>query len=323
MQSPSNNALPFGFRIVGSCQNDRRSINWLSAFLAHCDCDDRAEVDRECYLSAFCFGDDFIELMTRTGSPKGFAGQCWAAWLWFDIDRDDIERARIDAGKLAGTLVEIYHLAGDELLIFFSGSKGFHIGLPLSVCNWPEPSTAFHSVCRRFAERVATFANVAIDSGVYDRVRAFRAPNSRHPKTGLHKRNLTLDELFMLSAEPIQSLAVDPIPFDVPREPRPNNQAVRDWELAQREVENLKRVSVERQTTGARLTRSTVEFMQDGASNGDRHRRLFSAAANLGEFGCPFELAVALLSESALDSGLPPADVRRQIECGLNHRGAQ
>ncbi len=55
---------------------------------------------------------------------------------------------------------------------------------------------------------------------------------------------------------------------------------------------------------------------------GDCHneRRLFSAAANLADFSCGFELAWALLSESALDSGLSPSEVRRQIECGLKHQ---
>ncbi len=58
------------------------------------------------------------------------------------------------------------------------------------------------------------------------------------------------------------------------------------------------------------------------AQHGDRHRLLFSAAANLSEFGCSAELAWALLSESALDSGLPPSDVKRQIDCGLKHRSS-
>ena len=56
-------------------------------------------------------------------------------------------------------------------------------------------------------------------------------------------------------------------------------------------------------------------------SKGDRHRLLFSAAANLAEFGCPPALAHALLSEAGLDSGLSPADVRRQIDCGLGRVG--
>jgi hypothetical protein len=242
----SSNALPFGFRIVGSCQNDRRLVDWSAAFLAYCDCDDRAQVESEAYLSAFCFGFEFAELLNRTGSPKGYAGECWSAWLWLDIDRDDIEQARIDAGKLAGTLVERFELAGNELLIFFSGSKGFHIGLPLSVCGSPRPSNEFHSVCRRLAEQIATLSNVAIDSGVYDRVRAFRAPNSRHAKTGRYKRLLTLDELFMLPSSKIIELAADPIPFDIPKLPRPDGQAVRDWQAAVDAVELQKVSAIER-----------------------------------------------------------------------------
>jgi hypothetical protein len=46
---------------------------------------------------------------------------------------------------------------------------------------------------------------------------------------------------------------------------------------------------------------------------------LFSAAANLAELDCPAVLAHELLTEAALDSGLPPNDVRRQIDCGLEH----
>jgi hypothetical protein len=43
------------------------------------------------------------------------------------------------------------------------------------------------------------------------------------------------------------------------------------------------------------------------------------AAANLAELGCPTDLAHALLADAALDSGLTPAETRRQIECGLAH----
>jgi hypothetical protein len=71
-----------------------------------------------------------------------------------------------------------------------------------------------------------------------------------------------------------------------------------------------------------KLNRQTTDFIRDGADAGDRHRLLFSAAANLGEFGCPPALAHALLTEAALDSGLSPSDVRRQIECGLNYKNS-
>ena len=50
---------------------------------------------------------------------------------------------------------------------------------------------------------------------------------------------------------------------------------------------------------------------RDGAREGERHVRLFRAAANLAEFDGPPALAHALLTEAALDSGLTPSAVRR------------
>jgi len=318
----SSNASRFGFRIVGGIHNERRLVDWPTAFAAYCECDDRAEVKSEAYLSAFCFGDDFRRHLDATGSTKSYSGECWSPWLWFDIDRDDVEQARRDAVRLSYTLCDRFGLDADELLAFFSGSKGFHVGLPTAVCGSPGPSRHFAKTCRRFAERVAEVAGIVVDSGVYDKVRAFRAPNSRHPKTGLHKRRFELDAVDRLTLSRLCEMSQTPEPFELPDTPKRNQQAVDDWLAATKlvelqQVEKPKRDNV----TPSSLNRSTLDFIRDGATTGDRHRLLFSAAANLAEFGCSYELAYALLSESALDSGLTPRDVRRQIECGLSHRG--
>lgn len=74
-------------------------------------------------------------------------------------------------------------------------------------------------------------------------------------------------------------------------------------------------------TEVARLNALTLAFIKEGALTGDRHRLLYSAACNLAEFGCPADLAFALLTGPARDSGLTPSDVRRQINCGLNDGG--
>jgi hypothetical protein len=319
----SDNAMTYGFRILGSIHNDRRLIDWPSAFVAYSQCDDRAQTDAESYLSAFTFGDDFAEHLQTTGTTKGFAGCTWATWLWFDIDRDDLNTATAEARRLVASLVERYSLAGDELLIFFSGSKGYHTALPTSLWN-ATPAADFHACCRKLAEKIAAGCGVAIDLSIYDAVRAFRAPNSRHPKTGRHKRILGLEELLSLRPDRIVELASRPEPFDLPAMPSCNGQAVRDWAEAINEVRQLRATAEQRRFSGtvpAALNRATLEFIRDGAGTGDRHRLLFAAAANLAEFGCSAELAFALLSDAALDSGLPPAEVRRQIECGLRHRG--
>lgn len=314
----------FGFRVLGPKTSRRRLVDAAAALSGYCGCDPRAEVEREGYLSAFTYGEEFRRHLQETGSTRDYGGPCWAPWLWFDIDReDDVQRALSDARRLSMTILYRYPaLDDDDLLLFYSGNKGAHVGLPVT---WnPGPSAAFNRVVRHFAEALAAAAGVSIDTGVYDKVRLFRAPNSRHPKTGLHKRRLSLDELLHLGADQIQQLASAPEPFGLPAVTEADPQAAADWQAALQAVEKeavAKAGPPADRATGARLNRATLDFIRGGADQGDRHRLLFSAAANLAEFGCPPALAHALLTEAALDSGLPPADVRRQIECGLSHVG--
>ena len=75
-------------------------------------------------------------------------------------------------------------------------------------------------------------------------------------------------------------------------------------------------------TAACRLNRDTLAFIQHGAEEGERHPRLFRAAANLREFAAPPALIHALLTEPAMDTGLAPAEVKRQIECGIAHADA-
>ncbi|MHB1035743.1 MAG: DNA primase [Pirellulales bacterium] len=311
---------PIGFRVVGPLTEPRRLVDASDALAAYAACDSRARCDKESYLSLFRFTRDFAEHLKATcGSTAGFSGPCWSDWQWWDIDSEELGYAHKDAGALAAFLVERYGVEPADLLIFFSGSKGFHIGLPTAL--WlPLPSLTFHRVARRFAENVAALASVTIDMGIYDRVRALRAPNSKHGKTGRHKRRLTYDELLTLPLSAIVELAAKPAPFDLPTPTRTSEtadadwQAAREWVVQESEGKAARRVAANGSPT---LNRATLTFLREGAKAGDRHRFLFSAAANLAEFGCPPALALALLEESALDSGLSPKEVRRQIECGL------
>ena len=313
---------PFGFRVLDDATETRRLVNAAAAFCAQAADDPKAESHRTCYLSAFQYGDDFRDYLEAHDTTKGFDGLCGGRWLWFDIDRSDLADAFHDARRLAAFIVERYSLDENLLLLFFSGSKGFHVGLPLSLCGYPEPSREFNRVCRRLAEALAGAANVSIDSGVFDKVRLFRAPNSTHQKTGLRKLPLTFDELLNLKIERIVELAREPLMFEVPDDPPVNETARHDWQQA---VEDLQRRAAafaerrERSSGLKRLNQATLMFIREGAANGDRHRALFAASANLAEFGCPRGLAHELLTESGLDSGLPPRDVRRQIDCGFAH----
>jgi hypothetical protein len=250
--------------------------------------------------------------------------------LHFDLDAAaDLAPALAAGRRLATTLLHRYATLGEgELGIFYSGGRSIHLELPLP--HRPAPGPAFHLVCRTLAGRLArlagvpSIAGVTFDAGNYDKVRLWRLVNSRHGKTGLHKVRVGYDELMHLSPDGIRALAAAPRPFlavDPPDLVDP--QLERDWDQAAaavaREREGKATLKVADPAAGGpdRLNRATLDFIGEGASVGDRHRLLFSAAANLGEFACPPALACALLMPAALDAGLAPAEATRQIECGL------
>jgi hypothetical protein len=164
-----------------------------------------------------------------------------------------------------------------------------------------------------------------IDTSIYDRVRAFRAPNSRHPKTGLHKIAVTHEELNALTIDGIQAKARDPQPVELDGCSFVNQTAINDWEAAQRAVNAARASRNESRTTneGGKLNRSTLEFIREPAGVGERARMLFSSAANLAEIGCPLHAVSELLTEAGLDSGLSPSEVKRQIQCGFDHARRQ
>lgn len=318
------NDCGLGFRIVGDCRNERRLVDWRAAFASYCALDDRIDPNSEAFLSAWTFTN---EIRTRQDKnyhlqTKGYTGVCGGDWLWIDIDREeDLGEALRSTREIVRHIIVRYRINPEEMLVFFSGKKGFHVGLP-SIWFAPKPSTDFSAIAKHVCFSIADAAGVAIDSAIYDRVRAFRAPNSKHPKTGLHKITLNEDELFGLTIDGILAKAKHPNPQDVTENTAfVVRAAVDDWEAADIAIKAAGVASdgTARQPSIARLNHSTRLFLRDGCGTGERAKMLFSSAANLAELGCPLHAVSELLTEAGLDSGLPPSEVRRQIQCGFDH----
>lgn len=330
----SASTFRFGLHVVGPTHCPRRPVDWVRLLIAAATVAPPFDPSAEQYLSAFCYDRSMPEhLKANNGSSAGFGGPVWSSVLRFDLDAADDLAPAIQAGRrLTTTLLQRYPtLADHDLEIFYSGSRSIHVELPLP--HRPQPGQMFHRVCRTLALRLARLAGVdstagvKFDEGNYDRVRLWRLVNSRHAKTGLHKVRLSYDELMYLSTDGLRAFAQDPRLFS-PVDPTTNpvGQLERDWEQAAEATSREYLAKVARRIEDAaaggpdRLNRATLDFIADGAVNGDRHRLLYSASRNLAEFGCPAKLAFALLMPAALDSGLAPGDAARQIECGLKDR---
>lgn len=321
--------IAYGFWVQGDLSGPRRLVDYWKALRGYCRVDPGVRPEVPAYLSAFAFGADFRRHLEATDSTRDFSGSVGVPSVKWDIDRPgDAAAALLDTRRLAAYLLDHYALAPSDLLVGFSGDKGFHVEL---LVGWRvEPDASAHRVCRRFAEKIAAEIGVPIDSSVYDKVRAFRLWNSRHQRTGLYKIRLDAEDLLYMSADWIRGQAGEPIPFELP-DPSRCPAAEADWRDAEQAV--LATVQERRArpsgAADARINRATLELVTDpvAVTQGTRSTRLFQAAANLAEFGSIDELIHALLTEPALDTGLPPREVKRQIQCGIEfarqHRGGK
>ena len=102
------------------------------------------------YLSAFVFPDQFRRHLETTGSTRDYLGPVGVPSVKWDIDRENIDIALRDMRRLASFLTDRFRLDDDDLMVGFSGSKGFHIELPV---GWMvEPTPDANITCRLFAE---------------------------------------------------------------------------------------------------------------------------------------------------------------------------
>jgi hypothetical protein len=312
----------YGFRVAGAPHEPRRLVNWRKAWTAHC----AGELDTsEAYLSAWTYGPELVAHMKAFGGVAGFTGPVWADWIPLDIDgagadpvADALDRTRRLLAWLESQGAEL-----DKVSCWFSGGKGFHVLLPVLGLADAKPGPGFNKAARAFVARIGAATGVGPDLAIYDPVRIFRAPNTRHAKSGLYKVPLRADELLGgISVDAVRRLAAEPRPGDVPQQ-----EIWCDWQIGgmwgepatEAAAAPVAPVVVDREA----LNRDTLDFIRRGAANGERERRCFMAAANLAELGADERLASALLQESALDSGLAPNEVRRAIAGGVKHgRGA-
>lgn len=113
-------------------------------------------------------------------------------YVYFDFDHEESggELPRQDVLKFLEWL-------GDApgVRVWFSGGKGFHVGVPDGYFG-----LEYNDALPKRLHQLAQFLKKTyptLDTSIYNANRKFRAPGSRHDKTGLHKVPLSVGELAM------------------------------------------------------------------------------------------------------------------------------
>jgi hypothetical protein len=162
----------------------------------------------DAYTSVYRFDNQLREHQKRTGSVSGFSGPCRATGLHFDFDSPHDDCSLKETNKFIETVLSCdkYTLTIENVDVYFSGNKGFHVLIRNEDVQSLPPSEKIpeqvKKLCTALAGGYTTF-----DRSVYDKTRLLRLINSRHLKSGLYKIPLYPAEIRILDLVEIRELA--------------------------------------------------------------------------------------------------------------------
>jgi hypothetical protein len=144
------------------------------------------------------------------GNPtvRGFDKATWTPFLPLDFDHTKDPGIALQWLREVIRRLDSWDVPRSAVRYYFSGQKGFHVEIPAALFGGFVPSTELHRCLKQAAGLI--LGDIPYDGSVYDKLRLWRLPNSRHSKTGLYKVRLTPAEVLTLGIDEIRALAKAP-----------------------------------------------------------------------------------------------------------------
>jgi hypothetical protein len=267
---------------------------------------------------------------TGGGVSPDYRSPVWARWLHVRFLADGEPEASLARCRLFVTALRRLGVSRHQVLPFTLGAGDLEVMFP-SAAAFSLPRPGFEFVAGYLCTMIADWspccgpdflsdrhamswtprASQPIDTSLYAPSATVQMPNTRVGRSGAYKVRVGLDELFSRDAEAVSALAASPRPFNPPPwQAGAYETPMALWEHAVA-LAVCRSQSIDQITLANRwVYPGTFDFMFCGADGKDAGNRLFAAAMNLLDFGCPYFLLEGLLSPAALMSGMPRAKVR-------------
>ena len=166
----------------------------------------------ECYTSHFPFDKSILEYVEIHKTIKDHKGKHFCPYILIDIDNEsDLNESKSRALEIITRLQSEYDLSPEDLSIYFSGNKGFHIVINLNTFGAPEPHEDMGYLIKIAVKELC--GEIKHDTVIYENHRLIRVENSLHTKSNLYKIQISYSELFSLSVDEIKTLAKRPRTF--------------------------------------------------------------------------------------------------------------
>lgn len=256
------------------------------------------------FLKAYANTDVYYTIYTYYGEDKD---KCpILAPLYLDFDDDDVEghyfEERSDVYRAVQLLSKWFKVPVEQVMLYFSGSKGFHVIIPHEVFGWApsaDLNTKLKCVMTQIQKELGTGR---IDGRIYDRKRLFRIPNSINGKSGLYKIPLTLDELMKISSyEELKQIASKPklAMFPVPVYSKESQEAFEEWIQAHQEQKHARRHTgtIKIPEGGRQLLPCVEAILREGVGEGSRNNTAVAVASSILQSGKTLEETENILYE--------------------------
>ena len=160
------------------------------------------------YISLFPYDKGIISHVKAQNTVSGYKGLHYCPAIVVDIDNEDLEQSRLSAVDLVKRINEWYTCPLDEIRIYFSGNKGFHISLLDKLFGGIPPHQDIAAIVKKFVSELSN-GILNVDLKIYEPMRIFRCNNSLNDKSGLYKIPISFGEL-LGSVDSIKELAKTP-----------------------------------------------------------------------------------------------------------------
>lgn len=248
------------------------------------------------FSSAFLHTKHFDEHVKSTGSVRNYSGSVFSECLYWDMDNISIEKAQQDTIELVERLKEY----SNNIRIYFSGNKGFHIVLIapeledfIDVENF---AFGVKKTCSKLAKGLISF-----DNKIYDNTRILRITNSKHPSTNLYKIPITYDELKTLTGDEIKTLASNQRKIDYTLEDIKNPELTKLIVVATEEEHETK-------ATGLFSASELLTGIINGFESGQRNSAFASIAGMLHNRNIDDSFIYAILQNINKNNSIPLSD---------------
>lgn len=279
-------------------------------------------------LKKYDFTDTYSTVYSYDNKNQDLANI--VAPLYIDLDINDLEKdydkLRKDVLLLIRKLKTVFHLQEDNIQIFFSGSKGYHIIIPYEVFGI-EPSKDLNDRYKLIVTELKSYTiTKSIDTRIYDSKRLFREPNTINTKTGLYKVYMTIDQVRDFSYDDLINRArtpqatVEPNKEYNPKADEALNAMVNELKERQKKTINHK---VARQMLQNKELLPCVKYiLQNGAQKGGRNNTAMALASALfqrNEDRAYVEQIMDTWNRTKLDEPLPERELELTVRSAFNN----